>query len=207
MAGRGQADERMHGRAGLLALSPARPLALLALLALLAACTASERDAHPAEDDLEARPEQESWGVDLALSFGGRPRARIEAPYLARFETADSTYTRFGPADEADTARVTVEVFDAEGQPSAHVRADRLLYHDRQRRFVAEGRVRVETPTGKTLRTEELVWDEAARRLRSERFVQITAPEERIEGYRLEASEDLDTYSLARITGQVTVED
>lgn len=181
-------------------------LALLAA-AFLAACTARERDVLPPQEDLEALPDQETWDVDLALSFGGQPRARVQAPYLARFETPDSTFARFGPAGAGDTARVYVEVFDAEGAPSAHVRADRLVYYDQQRRFVAQGRVTVETPTGKTLRTEELVWDEAARQLRSDRFVQITAPEEHIEGYRLVASEDLDTYSLARITGQVTVEE
>lgn len=85
--------------------------------------------------------------------------------------------------------------------------SDRLTYLDEERRFLAEGRVVVQTASGKILRSEELTWDEAASRLRTDGFVRITTPEEQLQGYRLDADEDLDTYTLARITGQVLVED
>jgi LPS export ABC transporter protein LptC len=155
---------------------------------------------------MEDRPDQETWDVSLSLSMDGRPRALVRAPYLARYERDDSTFTRFGPAAPGDTTRVAVRVYD-EGRPTATVEADRLLYLDRDRRFVAEGRVVVETATGKTLRSEALTWDEADGSLRTDGFVRITTPTERLQGYRLVADEGLETYTLARITGQVTVEE
>lgn len=175
-------------------------------VALLAGCT-RRTDAIPPDVVLEDLPDQETWDVALVLSLDGRRRALVRAPYLARYEHRDSTFARFGPADAADSARVHVEVFDDAGAPSATVEADRLTYFDAERRFVAEGDVVVQTQTGKTLRSEELTWDEAARRLRTDGFVRITSPDEQIQGYRLDADEDLDTYALARITGQVRVEE
>jgi len=175
-------------------------------LGLLAGCT-RRTDAIPPEVVLEDLPDQETWDATLALSMDGRRRALVHAPYLARFEHRDSTFARFGPADGRDTTRVHVEVFDEAGAPSATVDSDRLTYFDAERRFVAEGDVVVRTETGKTLRAEVLTWDEAARRLRTDGFVRITSPDEQIQGYRLDADENLDTYSLARITGQVRVEE
>lgn len=181
-------------------------IVLTAALLLLAGCS-RRGDAIPSDVVLEDLPDQETWDVALALSMEGERRALVRAPYLARFEHEDSTFARFGPAEPRDTTRVHVEVFDEAGAPSATVEADRLTYFDAERRFLAEGRVVVRSEAGKTLRSEELTWDEAARRLRTDGFVQITAPDEQIQGYRLDADEDLDTYSLARITGQVQVEE
>lgn len=145
--------------------------------------------------------------MTLALSTGERPRALVRAAYLARFERADSTFARFGPAAPEDTTRVTVRVFDDDGVLTSTVRSDRLLYFDEERRFIAEGRVVVRTESGKTLRSEELTWDEAGRSLQTDGFVQITTPDEDLQGYRLVSDEDMETYTLARITGQVKVEE
>ena len=179
---------------------------VLGLLAvgLLAGCS-RRGDVIPSDVASEDLPDQETWDVALSLSMEGRPRALVRAPYLARFERADSTFARFGPAAPGDTARVGVQVYDDAGLPTATVESDRLVYFDEERRFVAEGRVVVRTETGKTLRSEALTWDEADHSLRTDGFVQIVTPEERLQGYRLVADEDLETYSLARITGQVTV--
>lgn len=176
----------------------------IALVVLLAGCT-RESDTIPPGVPLEDVPDQETWDVALSLSMDGQARALVRAPYLARYERADSTFARFGPTAD-DTGRVAVQVYD-EGQPTATVESDRLLYFDDERRFVAEGRVIVQTETGKTLRSESLTWDEAERSLRTDGFVRITTPTERLQGYRLVADEGLETYTLARITGQVTVEE
>lgn len=178
--------------------------ALVAVILFGVGC-ARPSDTIPPGVPLEDVPDQETWNVALSLAMDGQPRAFVRAPYLARYERADSTYARFGPTAE-DTSRVAVQVYDA-GQPTATVAADRLLYFDSERRFLAEGRVVVETETGKTLRSETLTWDEAERSLRTDGFVRIITPTEQLQGYQLVADEGLETYTLARITGQVTVEE
>jgi lipopolysaccharide assembly outer membrane protein LptD (OstA) len=141
----------------------------------------------------------------------GLDRAHLTAPYLARFETQDSTYALLQAdpdrPDSSGARAVHVDLFDDQGEPSAVVDAQRLVYQDEQQRFVAQGRVLVVTVEGRRLESEEVRWDEASRELRADGFVRITAPDEAFEGYGLVAAEDLSTYELARVTGQAEVED
>jgi len=176
----------------------------LALALALGAC--AERPAPPPAEEPADRPEQESWRVDLAVEIGGSPRARIQAPYAARYERPDSTFARFAGTPD-DPGRVLAHVYDASGAPSATVEADRIDYFEAERRFVAVGRVVVDARGDRRLEAERLTWDEEAAELRSDGFVRITTPTERIQGYRLVADETLDTYRLARITGQIEVEE
>jgi LPS export ABC transporter protein LptC len=181
-----------------------RRVIVVSLTLMLAAC--SEREPAPAQVEQADRPDQESWDVEFSIEVDGRPRARLAAPYVARFERADSTYARFGPSG-ARTDRVQVLVFDDSGALSATVEAERIDHYENTRTFVATGDVVVQSETGRRLESERLLWHEADRELRSDGFVRITTPSERLQGYRLVADESLDTYRLARITGQVEVED
>lgn len=174
---------------------------------LLAGC---ERQAAPPTMEAvrsEGAPDQESWDVRLAVSEDGVPRAYLEAPYLARYERRDSTFSLLQSPPDSLAGRVTAQLFDEAGDASATVRADRLFYYDRERRFEAQGNVVVITPEGKRLESEHLAWREDERRVRTPGFVRITTPTERIQGYDLVADEDLDNYRIARVTGEVTVEE
>jgi LPS export ABC transporter protein LptC len=126
---------------------------------------------------------------------------------MAKYAQGDTTYVVL--QSHADTTRtpVTASLFDETGAATSTVHARRLIYHDQSRRFEARGGVVVETHDGKRLESEVLFWNEADRQVRTPGFTRITTPTEQIQGYGLVADENLDTYSLARITGQVTVED
>jgi len=84
--------------------------------------------------------------------------------------------------------------------------ADSLIYYDRRGQFDAFGDVLVVTQERKRLRSSFLTWDEADRKIRTNRFVRITTPSERVEGYGLVADENLDTYQIGRFTAQVALD-
>jgi len=90
---------------------------------------------------------------------------------------------------------------------SATIRADRIVYRDAAGRFDARGQVVVTTASGKRLEGEHLTWHEEEGRITTPGFVEITTPTDRIQGHGLRADENLDSYQLGRVTGQVTVED
>ena len=161
----------------------------------------------------EDAPDEESWDVSFLVTqvphdtAASQPRFAVEAGYMARYARDDTTYTLLRPrADDAD-GRVTVHLFDDQGDSSAVLRADRLVYYQDEGRFLARGRVVVQTPDEERLETETLEWVERTRRIHTPGFVRITTPAEQIQGYRLDADEDLDTYRLAEITGRVQVEE
>ena len=188
------------------------PTTLSLLVAVLAAGCHREKAAPPSMEDVRSAvdPLQESWDVHYAVSeidpdaVASRPRLDIQAPYMAAYETEDSTYTMM-VADSLN--RVIVHFYDEEGDTSAVLVADRVILYDEEDRFEARGNVIADTPDDKHLESEHLVWLEKEREVRTPGFVRITTPQERVQGYDLVADENLDSYTLRRVTGQVLVED
>lgn len=182
---------------------------LLAITVLATAC--SEHAVPPSMDEVraDAEPIQESWGVHYVISEAesqeheSRPRLEILADYMAIFETPDSSYTVM--ESTADGGRILAHIFDEAGDTSATVHAERLILHEEDRRFEAMDDVVVLAPNDKTLESEHLVWFEDDRTIRTPGFVRIVTPSERVQGYNLLADEDLENYTLAQVTGQVTV--
>ena len=164
----------------------------------------------------EGEPEQESWGARFMVSEVppdvevSRPRMTIVAAYLAEYTRGDSTYMllRGQPSAEPDSlGRVLVHLFDADGDSSATLTADRVFYFEEEKRFEARGDVVVITRDDRRLESEHLLWFEEERKVRTPGFVRIIMPDERVQGYGLEADEDLHTYQLERVTAQVLLED
>ncbi|NBB75539.1 MAG: LPS export ABC transporter periplasmic protein LptC [Bacteroidetes bacterium] len=164
-----------------------------------------------AEGPDEAAPRQVSYDARFALNQGERRRAAIAAGRMEQYSRGDSTFSLLLGAPDTLQARapsrVTAWLFDAEGDSSATLTADSLIYFDARGQFEAFGDVEVVTQTDKQLRSEYLTWDEADRMIRTDRFVQITTPSERVEGYGLVAEENLDTYQIGRFTAQVTIDE
>jgi LPS export ABC transporter protein LptC len=164
-------------------------------------------------DDLreEGLPQQESWNVHFLISNDGTPRVSTDAGYMARFEeTPDSVYVllEYAQGDpDSLTGQVTAHLFDVEGDSSGVLTADRLYYYEDDRRMEAVGNVVVVTEEGKRLESDRLLWFEAEREVRTAGYVEITTPSEQIRGFDLVADEDLETYQILRITGQVQMED
>lgn len=182
---------------------------LLGLFPVLMASGCFDRTATSptmAELRSEREPVNESWGTYMDISEDGRPRARITAEYMARYETEDSTYTELH--SEPDSGRqVIVQIFDANGDSTARITTDRLTQYEDNERFEARGNVRVDTPDNGHIETEHLIWLEADRKVLTSDFVRITTPDEQLQGFDLEAVEDLSSFKLKRPTGQVTVKE
>ena len=154
----------------------------------------------------EVGPTSESWNPVMYISEEGKPRLRMEAGYMARFETPDSLYLVMS-AVNAESPRVRVDIFDAEGDSSAVVRSDRITYYERERRFVAEGNVIVESTEENWIFAEHLAWSEQTARVSTPGYSTIETPTQRMSGYGLEADEDLKNFSMKRASGVVLIDD
>ena len=202
--------------AALALLAAALPAVALAAVALLAAgCRVGEEAAPPpaAAPGGPPPPVQVSYDARFAMRNGPRPRAFLRAGRMERYETEDSLYTLLLPDTLATPppalppGRVRAHLFDAAGDTSATLFANRLRHLERDERFEAFGRVVVTTVTGKRLETEYLTWEEARRQIRTPAFVRITTPTETVAGNGLVADESLETYQIGRFSAEVEVEE
>ena len=192
-----------------------RHIGLMLVGLMLVAASCERRAETPTMDDIRAEgaPDQESWGVHFYVtqvpigSSESRIRVEMIADYMAQYENEDSTYQLLRGHPDSLDRRVTAYLFDTEGDSSATLTADRVLYFDREKRFEAEGGVVVVTSENKRLESERLVWFEDERKVRTESFVSIVSPQEQVQGYGLVADEDLKNYEIGRFSAQVTVEE
>ncbi len=161
----------------------------------------------PTVESVEAQdgPDQETWTPRLFLSEEGRPRLHLQAPYMAYYDRGDSTYMVLSSLN--DSSRVHAFIFDSLGDSSATVLADRILFYDRERRMVATGNVIVVAREGRRIESEQLEWSEFQRTIHTPGFARITMPDRNIQGYGLDADEELNNVSLSNVTGVVMIED
>lgn len=155
----------------------------------------------------EAAPRHVSYDARFEMRQGAHRRAAVAAGQMAQYDRGDSTFVVMRRPPERPAARVTAWWFTPEGDSSATLTADSLIYYDRREQFEAFGAVQVVTQDRKRLWSDYLQWDEADRTIRTDRFVRIITPSERVEGYGLVADENLDTYQIGRFTAQVTLDD
>lgn len=183
----------------------ARVSVLLLIVLLAAACSRTPREELPSEAFEPEQPDQESWGAVYRLQEDGDPLLEIHAGYMARHETQDSTYTLMTP--RSDSTQVELFWFDNSGGRQGTMYGDKVYYYETDQHLIAEGNVVAITRDSTRLETERLRWNRESETLRAPGFARIITEDERIQGYDLTSDERLENYSLARVTGQVRVEE
>lgn len=170
-------------------------------------CESRSRDAESARSPDSTRgqmPSQVTGTPRFVMSEGGKRRAVIRADRMEQYETEDSTYSVWRTLD--DSSRVHSYVFE-EGDSSATILADSVVFFNQEGRYEAYGNVVVRTTEGRRLESEHLTWNQFDRTIRTRRFVRITTPTEDVRGNGLVADEDLETYQIGRFTAEVDVDD
>jgi len=160
----------------------------------------------PATDSVRSPgPSQSTWDAHFTMKKDGRRRAIIAAERMDQYETDDSTYSVWRTLD--DTSRVRSYVFDEQGDSSATILADSVVFYNHKGQFEAYGNVILTTDEGRRLESEHLLWSQGDRAIRTDRFVYITTPTETVRGNGLAAEEDLATYQIGEFTAEVDVDE
>jgi len=149
-------------------------------------------------------PKHISWDAQFEMTEEGRPRAVLRASRMEQYQTDDSTYSVWRSMN--DTLRVRVYLFDEQGDSSATVTADSLVFQEQKGVLDAYNDV-VVTTEDKRLESEHLTWQQADRRIRTRRFVRIRTPTEVVQGNGLVADENLETYQLGRFEAEVEMDE
>lgn len=141
-----------------------------------------------------------STQIRVDIIVDGFLKVRAESPVASTVETEFASHTRFiGPP-------VLVTVFDSLGTIETTVRSNELIYRSYASVFEFEGDVFVQTNQNRTLRSEQLEWNEARSTISSPGFVIITSPTDSITGYGFVGDEDLIRFTLSQVTGEFSIE-
>lgn len=172
-------------------------LIILPLLFLLLSC---EDKARPVVSGVtpDQLPTQESWNSTVTFSDSGRVRAILWSGRIRMYEEQSETLLDSG---------VVVDFYDRQGSHTSILTSRRGRVDDITRNLEAFDSVVFRSNEGTIVETEYIFWDNKSRQVRGDRFVTITSPTERLQGYGFEADQGLRNYTVfGKITGEAEIE-
>ncbi len=135
-------------------------------------------------------PAQESWDDTVFFSDSGNTKAILYAKHLKMYDSPQETLL--------DT--ITVKFFNPAGQQTTTLTSNKGKVNDLTKDLYAIDSVVAVNDSGVTLRTQELMWKNKDRKIVSDKFVTITSPKERVQGFGFKSDESLKNYTIYNIT-------
>ena len=118
-------------------------------------------------------------------------RAILDAEHVRMYEARRETLLDSG---------LVLHFYSNSGEHTSKLTARRGRVDDATRDLEAFDNVVFESDSGTVVRTEYLYWDNDTRRVRSDRFVTVTSPTERLQGYGFSADQGLKNYVVYRVS-------
>ncbi len=144
-------------------------------------------------------PVQESWNAKIIFSDSGRVRAILVTPYIAQ-------YSRQGALERQMDSSFRVDFFDELGNHTSFITANRAKVYPNSDMEAFEN-VLVVSDDCTRVTTEYMKWTAIDKKIRSDKFVTITKPTEILSGYGFESDQNLKSYRIFKVKGQMTVKD
>ena len=132
-------------------------------------------------------------------SKNGKVKARLFAHEYIKNEAAKPPYTDLNTG-------IKVEFYNDSGTVQNILTADSCRVYDAEGNVLMWGNVQIVTLKGEQLNTEELVWNNNAQKIFTERPVKITTSGEVLYGNGLEANQDFSWYQITNPKGSVQVQ-
>jgi len=140
-------------------------------------------------------PTQESWNSKITFTQDGKLAAIIHASHIAVFDERKETYLDDG---------VRVEFYNEQSVRTSVLTSKRAKVNDITRDLEASENVIVVSDSDKTtLRSQKLFWSDAKQLIHTTEYVEIDAPDEKIQGIGMESDKGLKRYKIFRVTGRV----
>lgn len=137
--------------------------------------------------------------VSTLISDSGYTRYHLTSPEWLMFEDAEEPFWRFPEGLE-------LQQYDLELQPSANVVCDSAIYFSRKRLWQLDGNVVMVNTEADSFLTQQLFWDQNARKIYSDSFIHIVRTDRIIEGYGFESDQSMLYYTVNRPTAILPVE-
>lgn len=171
-------------------------IVLLTTILILFYSGCSDQSVKPKVISIKTRelPDQESFNTKVVFSDSGIVKAILRAGHIAVYSSRNETLLDDG---------ITVDFYDKEGNHTSVLTANRGRVDDVTQDLYAIGNVVARSDSGVVLKTEELKWVNAKRKIVTDKYVEITSPTEEIRGYGLESDQSLKDYVIFRVSGRI----
>jgi LPS export ABC transporter protein LptC len=167
----------------------------LALCVLASACR-EKVNTHPAvftDDDVAVEIGRE---VEILYSDSAVVKVRVLGSVLHNYGSLSEPKQVFPEG-------ISVTFYDLNGQETSHLVAKSAVREQGRKLITARDSVVLTTVKNELLETEELIWDEKEEKLKTQKFVKVTSPDEVIYGFGLEANQDFTYWKILVPQGRI----
>ncbi len=139
---------------------------------------------------------------DVAINYtdSARLKATIKAPVMIRYPNIEEAYTEMPKG-------VYAEFYDPYGNIDSRLSAAYGVNYEHKKLIKLTDSVRVYNRKGEELRSEELFWDQEAKKIYTNTFVRIIRDGETLRGDGFESNETFTRYKILRPAGPVAVKE
>lgn len=178
------------------------PLLLAAVIAgaCAVACSDDKQETIAISADPETFPTMRTLNVSTTISDSGYTRYHITTPIWLMFEEAQEPHWNFPEG-------MFIVKFDDNMKENGTFTADTATYFSARRLWRFDRNVRMRNVDGDRFLTQQLFWDQNARKIYSDSFIHIERSDRTIEGYGFDSNENLTTYTVRRPSGIFPVSD
>jgi LPS export ABC transporter protein LptC len=172
---------------------------LFCLAGLLTSCENKTSDI----EDLLAKMEvgkEFAEEVEILYSDSAIIRAKIVAPVMVMDLDRNTESQEFPEG-------VVVDFFDDFQNVSSTLSGLYALRKIRRGQVIVRDSVVWKSVSGDKLETQELIWDEKAEKIYSDKFVVITRPDEIIYGHGFEAGQDFNNARIKAVEGRIKIDE
>ena len=169
------------------------PVFLLLLVSCDSELTAPTREI--AKNDLYI---ERAKDVEILYSDSAVVRLSIQAPTLLNHIMSGKEKKEFPDG-------IKVNFFNGSGQTTSTMIAKSAIQNERDDKIFIRKDVVVTSESNKTLETDELIWDERAKKLYTDKWVKISTPDEVIYGYGFESNQEFTYWKISKVNGRFNV--
>lgn len=169
-------------------------LVVTVMLILSGGCKKVKNEVINSFEDAADMPTLKSYDVTTLISDSGITRYRITTKEWLMFEKAQEPYWYFPQG-------IYVEKFDSVFATEAFIKGDTAIFYKNKQMWELNGNVQMENLQGEKFATEQLFWDQRAKRIFSDVFIHIEKQDKIIEGYGFESNEPMTKYAIRKSQG------
>ncbi|MCB0634214.1 MAG: LPS export ABC transporter periplasmic protein LptC [Saprospiraceae bacterium] len=166
---------------------------------LLSACENDPSDVAALLATLNPEVEQ-ATEVEILYSDSSLIKVRIQGPTMLTYLDRNDQRQEFPDG-------VRVEFFSPEGDITSVLTAKYGVRIDSKNQIIVRDSVVWQSVEQEKLETEELIWDERAEKVFTQKFVVITRPDEIITGHGFESDQNFENARINAVDGRIKISD
>ena len=175
-------------------------MSTLLTVAVLSSCKKEKQEFVNQKYDPELVPTIDTDSVTMNISDSGRVKYKVVTKRMQTFDKAKDPHWYFPKG-------LFLEQYDSAFHVNATVVADTVWNFTRRGIWKLKGHVIIKNVKGAVFKTEELFWDQTKKKIYTDKFIKITTPDRDLQGYGMDASQDLSEYQIRRPSGVMQLKD